>query len=88
MPPPLKDVCINGHAMSGDNVRVLRSGARKCVECCKQRARQFYARHTEAERQRLRQYRQQRRPLLSGQPSDADLDAKALADWNPAWGTR
>lgn len=45
---PLQQYCQRGHPMTGDNLRILKSGERRCRACAKIRAAALYQRHKEA----------------------------------------
>lgn len=37
--------CKHGHQLSGENVRILKSGQKQCQECNRRRAREWYQKH-------------------------------------------
>jgi hypothetical protein len=48
--------CVNGHPLSGDNLYVDRTGARRCRTCVKKRSREYEIRHREKRRTKSLNY--------------------------------
>lgn len=42
----VKTHCKHGHEFSGKNLYILKGGQRRCVECNRKRAREFYRKHS------------------------------------------